>query len=100
MVGSLICGRAQVSGWIRVRDATHKVEFTVEEGPGFRGYGDMNWGRNFPQPPPKKEQDKSYSWGWYDVAEDPSGVLGKELSIIAGTGRTYAGFPLETMRGK
>ncbi|KAL9652626.1 hypothetical protein ABK040_015589 [Willaertia magna] len=62
----------------------------------YRFYCDMNWGTNLPDAPPHDNGDKRYAWGWYYV-NIPSNNIQNELSIIAGSGRTYANFPLYTL---
>ncbi|KAG2374887.1 hypothetical protein C9374_010261 [Naegleria lovaniensis] len=62
----------------------------------FRFYCDMNFGEYLPTAPDNDIGDKKYAWGWYYV-NIPSENYENELSIIAGTGRTFAGFPLFTM---
>ncbi|EFC39122.1 predicted protein [Naegleria gruberi] len=62
----------------------------------WRFYCDMNFGQFLPLAPDNDFGDRKYAWGWY-YANIPSNNIENELSVIAGTGRTYAMFPLGTM---
>jgi hypothetical protein len=64
----------------------------------FRGYGDGNWGQIMPSNEVHPE-DKNYSWGWY-LSHIPNKDPAKDVSVIAGVGKTYTSFPLYTMDGR
>ncbi|KAL0483756.1 hypothetical protein AKO1_013939 [Acrasis kona] len=85
---------SQVEGTIKIGGE----EFVIENKPHFRAYGDMNWGQIMPDAPPGKS-GREYAWGWY-YFNIPSDEVKSELSIIAGTGVSYADKILRTMEGK
>jgi len=64
----------------------------------FRAYGDGNWGQLMPDNE-KHPDDKNYAWGWY-LQHIPNKNPNLDVSVIAGTGRTYSAFPFYTMEGK
>lgn len=81
---------SMVEGHISAADGT--LALTHDE--RFRGYADMNWGINFPRPPPNTnpEDARDYAWGWYYAGKG-------DVSIIAGTGLTYADETFGAMEG-
>jgi len=87
---------ATVEGTITIGNRT----FVFENSPRFRAYGDMNWGCQFPHPPPTRPTDNQFAWGWYYASVPNPQSTKNDISIIAGTGVTYAGFPLYTMDGR
>jgi hypothetical protein len=64
----------------------------------FRAYGDGNWGQLMPDDK-RHPEDKNYAWGWY-LTHIPNNNPSKDVSVIAGTGKTYTAFPFYTMEGK
>eukprot|EP01102_Stenamoeba_stenopodia_P007601 TRINITY_DN2134_c0_g1_i2.p1 TRINITY_DN2134_c0_g1~~TRINITY_DN2134_c0_g1_i2.p1 ORF type:complete len:376 (+),score=87.82 TRINITY_DN2134_c0_g1_i2:242-1369(+) len=86
---------ARVSGTINVGGVT----YTIEDSPSFRAYCDMNWGEKFPESgsyPPIE-----YPWSWFKIGIvlESSSSAPQEISIIAGTGLTYTGFPAYNVYG-
>ncbi|CAF1364221.1 unnamed protein product [Rotaria sordida] len=76
---------AGVEGKVKIGDE----EFIVEKGDTTRAYGDSNWGETMPSSPPEQEPSMKYAWGWYYI-NIPADDKSQELSIIAGTGLSYA----------
>ncbi|CAF1078110.1 unnamed protein product [Didymodactylos carnosus] len=86
---------AEIEGKVKIGGA----EFIVEKGNTTRAYGDSNWGEMMPSSPPEQKPSAKYAWGWYYL-NIPSDDKSQELSIIAGTGLSYADALLRTMDGR
>ncbi|CAF4801375.1 unnamed protein product [Rotaria socialis] len=86
---------AEVEGQIKIGDDL----FIIEKENTSRAYGDSNWSESMPSPPPDDQHSTKYVWGWYYVSI-PADDKSEELSIIAGTGLSYADEVLGTMDGR
>jgi hypothetical protein len=86
---------AEIEGNVRIGEN----QFIIEKINTSRAYGDSNWGEIMPSSPSGQTPSEQYAWGWYYV-NIPSDNKSQELSIIAGTGLTYADTLLDTMDGR
>jgi len=86
---------SQVEGTITINGE----KFILDKSERFRGYGDMNWGGQFPAPPTGDESDLAYAWGWYSACQTNPNPY-EDICIIAGTGLTYTGAPFYNMLGQ
>lgn len=71
---------------------------TDPSGTRYRAYGDGNWGQLMPDNE-KHPEDLDYSWGWFQN-HLPNKNPQLDVSVIAGTGKSYTSFPFYTMEGK
>jgi hypothetical protein len=58
----------------------------------------MNWGINLPINAPNSDPI-DYAWGWY-YARKPANDSKDDVSIIAGSGKTYSGPFFKVMNAK
>jgi hypothetical protein len=94
-----------VEGTIQIGSET--IAFSTV-GNSFRAYADMNWGREFPDPPSHRsffntarlsKTDTSYSWTWFDVCIPTSANAEDDIAIAGGWGNAETGFPFYTLEG-
>jgi len=92
-----------VTGSIKITEAGATRVMQLDGSNRYRAYADMNWGIDFPSPPPSIAEDDpaalDFAWGWY-YAGQPATDTTPEISIIGGVGLCYVDKIIGNMTGR
>lgn len=100
---SINWGVFQITGSVKITEGGSSRVMTLNGSSRYRAYADMNWGSDFPSPPPNVKEGSpealDFAWGWY-YAGQPATENSPEISIIGGVGLCYVDSLLGNMSGK